>query len=439
MNATDVMDVEQDRNPLSKALHDCIAAHFDVETIERVVAQGMGVGFRDEIAWGNSKNQVVYELLDKAHERDVTTDLLVCFLQESDAPELHKMIADNWPPALQQLDARNSARALVNTQHRMKSEPSVRAVIAPSREMLEELRKDINVLFNYKTLHDCLHDIQVKLYDVIYVAANQLPDIQAEAELYAYIDELDDICRDARAAAEGLPDDAAVRDQETEWVTALESAVAELGASLQHPDDRLFRKPLLCIKATLRGEPKRINRLLTIVARKLPLDELAKTIERVIEETGANAARPRQLSESLDSIRRLSSRLEEKVREHRDWQDVEKNLWEAEDCLAQKTRDSIANFTIVWDLIKEGVRPLAAKAGDDGWAKTSAIHVASIDQRLENDPRTVRAAFGEFSKNIRNHFSRVDKSLKSLCSDITTNIREPLRLLVEELDHAERI
>lgn len=438
MNAADIMDVEHDRNPLSTALRDCITAHFDVDTIQRVVAQGMGVGFRDKIPWKDSKIEIVYKLLDKARECGTTTNLLVCFLQESDAPELHKTIADNWPAALEQLDVRNSARVLENAQRLVKFEPSARAVIAPSREMLEELRKDINVLFNYKTLHDCLHDIQVKLYNGIYVAANQLPDIQAEAELYAYIDELDDICRDARAAAECLPDDAAVRDQETDWVTALESAVAELEASLQHPDDRLFRKPLLCIKATLRGEPKRINRLLTIVARKLPLHELATTIERVIEETGAEASRPRQLSESLDSIRRLSSRLGEKVQEHKDWQDVEKNLWEAEDCLAQKTRDSIVNFAIVWDLIKEGVRPLAAKARDEGWAKTSAIHVASIDQRLESDRRTVTAAFGEFCKNIRNHFSRVDKSLRSLCSDIT-NIREPLRLLVEELDHADRI
>ena len=103
------------------------------------------------------------------------------------------------------------------------------SVIAALRDKLEQLIENIDLLCNYKALHDCLQTIHLRHYPIIAGKVKQFrTDPLASAELETTTLELKHICSDAYKAAESLPNEAAVRAGELQWVQALDSAIAEL-------------------------------------------------------------------------------------------------------------------------------------------------------------------------------------------------------------------
>jgi Effector-associated domain 1 len=158
---------------VTRELIERIAEAFDAQELEQLVREDMGESIRNLMAWNEPLHTIVFKLLEKTKRRELTTDLLRCILnQRPRADALREAIRKNWPDALQQPTAKNEdARQVANflgvLQNHLDDNPAVRSVVADSRDRLEQLRKDIDVLFNYKKLHDCLHEIQVSLYPQI--------------------------------------------------------------------------------------------------------------------------------------------------------------------------------------------------------------------------------------------------------------------------------
>lgn len=432
---------QRNRDPLKRELICAIADAYESEELRHLVHMDMDKAICDLIAWERPVEDVVFDLLETVQRLGRTTELLrFVLLARPQKNELREAVAKHWPDALTQpqllsakADAQQVATGIGDIKSHAEKNPAVLQVINTSRDKLEQLRKDIDVLFNYKKLHDCLHEIQVSLYPQILDDVKQFrTNNRAPEELDVYIYKLGIECRNAQEGAQCLPDDAAIRGQEALWVSKLQLVAKDMGKALEQQDDRAFRLPLMSLKSLLRWEPVRINARLTSVAATLPLDELSDTIEKVMGAIVADGDASPQLRDSLESLRRLSSQLKLRVAEHCDWQDVEKNLWEAEDCLDRQTPESAEEFAIIWELIKSSVAALELSAQEKDWAKVTKRHAALIDQGLKDDFEAARKAFEGFRGTALFHFFWVDKELKSRCEDIL-KIREPLRSLLDKV------
>jgi hypothetical protein len=424
--------------PAIGELRNLIVSAFEPEELEQLLKIKMNKKLDAIVIQNSPMNTLVYDLLE-AVNRDGQITLLLRVVSEAKPhrPDLRKAIEAHCPQALEApllgVQAQAVVTGLGDLQSQVESNPTVRNVIAASRDKLEQLRNDVDVLFNYKMLHDCLHTIQLREYPNIIDKAKQFrTDPLASADLETNILELKDICGDARGAAGSLPDEAAVRGQEMQWVAKLESAVTELSKALDDLDDHGAARAARSIRRVIRKEPFRINMLLTIVAQKLPLDELAQTIENVISAIATGGASPLELQDALRSLKNILPQLRGRVAEHRQWQEIENDFWDADDCIERKTPDSVEEFTESWPSIKSRVDSLARTEPESDWAKATRRQAALIDADLASDVDSAMKKFEYFRRTALFHFYQVDKALKAQCAEIL-KIRAPLRSLLDKV------
>jgi rhamnose utilization protein RhaD (predicted bifunctional aldolase and dehydrogenase) len=186
------------------------------------------------------------------------------------------------------------------------------------------------------------------------------------------------------------------------------------------------------IRRVIRQEPFRINALLTIVAAKLPLEELIQTIEKVINTVTASGESALELENALHSLQNILPQLRGRVAEHKQWQEVENDFWEAEDCIERRTPDSIEEFGELWPDTKSRVESLARTEPETDWAKATKRQAVQIDKDVADHVDSAVEKFEYFRKTALFHFYQVDKALKAQCAEIL-KFRAPLRSLLSKV------
>jgi hypothetical protein len=399
----------------------------------------MNIGLYDDLVSRDLPlRELVFRMLEAIRKRGITALFLRVVLEARPTREdLREAIARHYPEALEtQPRFEEQARSLaagVETLQTQLTTPAVRAVVTQSRDKLEQLIEDADILANYKALHDSLHVIQLTQYPQVADNVKRLrSEPLAAATLEDHVHQLRYICSDARNAAEALPNTAAVRAQELQWVTTIQSAIAELSKAIDNLDDQSAARAVRSIRQVIRQEPFRINTLLTLTAQKLPLEDLLRTIEMVAEAVSGGALPMRELRNALQSVRNILPQLRGRVAEHNQWQDVENEFWGADEFLERGTPESIVEFNLLWPAAKSKVESLARTEPEAEWAKASAKLAGLIDANIAGQIELARINFRRFRHAVLFHFCQVDKALRSQCQAIL-EIRAPLRSLLNEV------
>ena len=195
-------------DPAIGELTKLIVEAFDADDLEQLVRIKMNMDYYATVRRESKLNKQVFDLLMEVRKTGHGTLLLSSMLESRpDRDDLRKAIERYCPQALEAPPSpgaqAQSVVTGVETLRRQLKNPDVRSVITASRKKLEQLRKDIDVLFHYKVLHDCLHKIQLNLYPFILDEVHEFcGDPRASAELEDNILELKFICSEAREAAE---------------------------------------------------------------------------------------------------------------------------------------------------------------------------------------------------------------------------------------------
>jgi hypothetical protein len=421
-------------------LIDLISRAFgDSDTLAMHVRRKLGINLFETVEEKSTLPFKVFQLLTASEMEGYTTLLLRSIVEaRPNRYDLRDAIAQYWPLALEALPSPGAQSQTVVTgvrslQQELDKSPEIRDVISASREKLDPLMQNIDVLFNYKVLHDCLHTIQLRQYPIVLDKVKQLrTDPLASSDLETNLLELKDICGDASKAAASLPDEAATRALEMQWVEVLGSAIAELRKGLDNLDDFGASRATRLIRRVIRQEPFRVNASMTLVAERLPLEELTQTIEKVIGRVAAAGSPAIELRDALNSLRSILPQLRGRVAEHKQWQEVENDFWEAEDCIERRTPDSIEEFSELWPDIRCRVESLARTEPETDWAKATKKQALLIDADVAGHVDSAMEKFEYFRKAALFHFYQVDKALKAQCTEIL-KFREPLRSLMSKV------
>src|SRR6266516_3778911 len=188
-------------------LIDLIASAFDNDTLEMHVKRKLGINLYEKVEEKAPLEVQVFQLLRAVEREGYTTVLLRSILEARPGRlELREAIAQYYSQALEAppppgVQSQNVVTGVETLQTQLAESPAVRDVIVASREKLDPLMENIDVVFNYKVLHDCLHTIQLRQYPIIADKVKQFrTDPLASADLESNILELKDICSDARKA-----------------------------------------------------------------------------------------------------------------------------------------------------------------------------------------------------------------------------------------------
>lgn len=426
---------------LAKVLYD---AFDDVRGLGIFVAKSLGAGLhRDYVTDGLTLAETTFELVEVLDTLGTTRKLIHdALVARPDRKDLRDRVArfhPDWVPSDTELRVKEVGDAIRATGEGL-GDPAVRALVEESWGSVARLRHDVDVLARYKELHDCLHQVQLKHFRQVADAARRFrADPLAGGTLEEYLDQLRTVVSDAREAAGGLPDTPSARPQELLWVDTLDAVAAGLRAALDTLDDRAAADAVRKLKTLLRTEPFRVNQMLALTAQGLPLKPLLETLRRVAAAVGSGS---RDLAAGVAALEALIPDLLGHVQEHWRWQEVEKDLWHAEDSLHQGSEEAMVDFELLWPGITSRVRALAAADPAAPWA----VDVGRFEQALAEampaapaapDPVRARMAFDRYRRSVLYRFYLVDKGLKEKCGKVTA-IGEPLDNLLRQVPDGSR-
>ena len=424
---------------LLRPLGELIGDSFEKPELDGVVRISTGAGLFKEFATDTvPMRQIAIQLLQALEARGEVSPFLRAVLKARPAlHSLHDLVGQACPDALNSEPSLIAQVGPVVTSieeiGRSLDDPGVRKAISDWSSDLGQVAHALELLAAYKTLHDCLHRLQLQQFRQVVDAAKRFATEPTDFVLLdSCVTEIKHECSDARDAAAALPDGPTGRGSELVWIEALENAARGLSAALDGLDAGGASVCVRQFRQVIRVEPFRLNRLLTLTADALPLDPLIAALRRVLAAVAAG--QQPALAAGLDALVRLAPALRGRVAEHRQWQDAENMLWMVEELLGAP--DALEQFALLWPNTRGQVAALCRLEPEAEWAMDMEQSSARLDQAVAAaDALRLRLVFQRYRSLTLFRFFQVDKALRAQCS-ATVAIAEPLRALLLEADHA---
>lgn len=286
----------------------------------------------------------------------------------------------------------------------------------------------IDVMSDYKVLHDELHNLTFAVFPNVVEAASLLPDGKdAKSNLARY----DKILRTAIDKMREAAERKKVDSEESEWIEELDQERKRLKAVLDDFDKENLESALQCIRDILETQPTRINKELwrAMNSENDRLPELIGILEQVlIHMKEITPDRVPQFETGVASLKTLTAKLDALINEHDTWQEVVGQLFQIGDWI----ESDLGKFRAKWQKLRAKIAPFYTGKTDE----ETAVDLEKADARLEQalqvmevqgaaattlDPRI----FEDYREKACWRFYDVDGSLLKRC-EFLREIRKQL-------------
>jgi len=150
------------------------------------------------------------------------------------------------------------------------SDSATKEALDSSKATLVSVSRGISLLDGYKSLHDCLHYIQIKQFSILLssVRTSSIDDTQIEI-LREYQEQVRTSVDSARMIVGRLPNEPTLRLIETRWIEDLDGAISIYQKALDDQNSAAARIAILKLSRVLETEPPRL-RMIAIAVRPPP-------------------------------------------------------------------------------------------------------------------------------------------------------------------------
>lgn len=322
--------------------------------------------------------------------------------------EIHAARSGKDQLALQAVD--NSLSILASLVQR----PDFSARLVALQTDFEAATSQIQLLTNYKDLHDLLHNLQYLCFSGLVQEAQRFPkdplslDILLDHELTfgGLIERLAEI-----AVRPGMP------ARELGWIQELVEAHSQLRQAIDTLDAEALRRAIWIIRRVLDRHPTRINERLNAAARALRLTAIEQgmlSIRRDLRRLKLAPEQMRRFESGVSALNGLGGNLARLVEDHDHWQAIDLELRRIEATINQ----DLSELASSWPDLKAKVEPLHQQSSA-AWAEGMRRDSRSLDAALAaNNPIKVRQCFARYRRRVGNRFYQVDTDLKSLCHEL---------------------
>lgn len=343
----------------------------------------------------------------------------------ADAETIRKIIQDE----LQSLQFGYNSQSLRNGLYaltELMAAPEVRAAVIAFRTDFQAVCEQIDVVGNYKDLHDLLHKLEFQCYSGIVQEARRFPDDETALDiLMDYELTLQQIVSDVReVAVRGTLD-----THETLWIKDLERTTEELPGAIENLDTRQLKRAVWLIHRVLAIQPSRINTSLITAARALRLPALVKAMICVRDNLAHCELDPNKASHFKDGVEALANlerSLTVLVHSHNAWQGLDLELRRIE-----------ANLEFELEISWPGLKAMAESlysSSIDKWALSFKKDSENLDSAIAaQNPAKVKQYFRSYRRRAGDRLYRVDVDLKRLCSNLRI-VGEPLASVLRMIE-----
>jgi len=291
---------------------------------------------------------------------------------------------------------------------------TVRDLVATYRADFSAAGRQVDILSNYKALHDLLHKLQYRCYNVIAQEARRFPEDELALDnLLNYEVTLQDLVAELHtvvARGDFPAGDVAWIDDVVTAQRTLRQALEEL-----HPDP--LRRAIQLMRRVLALQPSHVNHRMNGAARSLRLDNIVTSLHAIhdaLRPLGVESIRLRQLGGGIDELRTLSAQLAQLVDEHDQWQAVQRVLGRIEDMLVY----DLSELEFSWPDLSQRVTALCSRYTGE-WVTLFLQDRDQVQAALgAQNPVRIRSYFQRYRQRAGNRFFQIDTELKELCTEL---------------------
>ena len=292
--------------------------------------------------------------------------------------------------------------------------PDFKAKLVALQTDFEAAGSQIDLLTNYKDLHDLLHNLQYLCYSGLVQEAQRFPgDPVAE-----------DILLDHELTLAGLIDglvEVALRPvmpaSEMDWIQELIEAHGLLRQAIDSQDTEPLRRAIWLIKRVLDLHPTRINERLNAAARALRLaaiEQAMTSIRKDLRQAKLSPKKVRRFENGVTALGNLGDHLVRLVEDHDRWQAIDLELRRIETAM----NHDLGEVKSSWPELQAKVEPLCQQSGA-AWVERIRRDGRDLDIALASaNPAQIRQCFLRYRRRVGNRFYQVDADLKSLCHEL---------------------
>jgi hypothetical protein len=301
----------------------------------------------------------------------------------------------------------------------------LRVAVADFQTHFQAMRQQIDLLADYKKLHDLLHELQFR-YDPLVQETRRVPaDTRWEdVEMYAF--DLEMIIR----RLHDVMSRPSFQLNEDSWVRDLEQAQEGLAEAVQNRAHNRLQRAVWLMKRVASIQPSIINTRLNTVYRAMQVPELLRTMTRLRDQLDlahVEVGKQHKLSNAIDNVERLLERLTALVMQHDVWQAIDDELR----LIDEVTEQDASALVDSWPYVKVKADRLYRTVTDTqavSWSET----LAEMDRCIaDGDVARLNRTFQRFRQRARFEFYEVDRSLMTLCDSLRV-LGEPLSLLFKD-------
>jgi hypothetical protein len=307
--------------------------------------------------------------------------------------------------------------------------PEVRQAVIGFRTDFQAASEQIDLLVDFKDLHDILHRLQFQCFNTVQQIAPRFPD-----------DELAiDTLTDSQLTLEGLIDEVkkfgtrtSDARNETSWMQDMVDARAELQTAIDTSDPKVLKKTIGRLNRLLSIIPAKINGRLNNAARALRLPSLTQALSGMlgsIQTLELEADKKQQFETGVTGLVTLSQVLTTLIESHDRWQDVDVELRHIETIIEY----DLFVLEDSWPGLKSKTTALCKDVVEE-WAAAIQKEADGLEQMLAaQNPAKVKRSFRMFRRRASERFFRVDIDLKTVCGELRL-VGQPLAAVLRIIE-----
>jgi hypothetical protein len=312
---------------------------------------------------------------------------------------------------------------------RLMSKSDMRTAVVSFQTDFQAASEQIDLMNDYKLIHDLFQELENRYY-LIHNDQKRLPDDDAawdsiainEPEVQGKISDIINVTKQAAFGAD-----------ESRWAQQLDTVRERIRTGVEEYDLEQLQSGTRMLYRVLNRQPSRINAQLVTTATALRLDNLEQamiTINKNLTETEVSFENlTGEVKEGVEALGGLDDRLNELVREHNAWQEIDDELRRVEASLAL----GIEELEDAWFDLEPMARDLTDGKTEEWAVKLNEV-IDALGQALsEQVVVTVRRLFRRLRSQAGRRFRQVDLELLTLCQELQ-RIGEQLDLILRQFN-----
>ncbi len=305
----------------------------------------------------------------------------------------------------------------------------IRSLVTTYRADFRAAGEQIDRLSQYKDLHDLLHKLQYRCYNVIAQEAQRFPtDDLALDNLLNYEVTLQDIAVELHTAAQQV----GFAANEIAWIADVTESQTLLRQALDTLDGTRLRRVVWLLRRVLALQPSNINHRLIGAARALRLTQIVESLAAIRDallQLQIDRTRTTQFNTGVDALQQLDIRLQALMIEHDSWQEVQRTLGRIEDVMIHE----LSELEFAWPDLRVRVTTLCQSQKGE-WVDLFLQDSEQLDRAITaQNPVRIRSYFQRYRQRAGNRFFQVDTQLKELCTELR-KVGESLATILKVLE-----